>query len=458
MSRLISICALSALAGLAGCDDDPAQGSTPDAEVSGQPDTLVDVEIPDAEIPDAAPPVYVDQCEDTVVYDNRIQPANCPHEITHPEGLEDIVASCGEAAEAPRHLHLTFPTEDPSAAIAVQWTTGPETRITEVRLGQSPDALDQVWHGHNYTHRQMEGRRLHEVHLCGLEAGRTYYYQAGGPGGFSELASFTTAPPRDSAEEFTFAVTGDTRSEDYTMWGEALRAIDGLGVDMMMFTGDMVELGLLQSQWDGWFGAGDPYMSRLPFIPTNGNHDLLSLSYLAHFALPRNEENFHYRYGNALIISLNDFPAMDPQAIRGRTRDYLEATLRANQDAEWKFVINHRAYFSASNHGSTETLQEVWLPLIDEYGVDMVFNGHDHNYERTKPIRSMEVVPMGEGTIYAIAAGVGAPMYDNGHEWWTEISEKVPSYAVVRVAGRRLEYTAYRLDGTVLDRFDWTKE
>lgn len=467
MRRSLTLCALVAFPGCFDYDPDPLPGArgedTPDA--ASTLDAAVDsvdamVESP----PDAMPPVYAETCDDTVTYTNEpFTPANCVHEIAHPEGIEDIVASCGtpgpdlEGADAPVNLHLTFPTEDPSNAIAVQWVTGPSTRVSQVKLGQSPDALTEIWHGHNFTHRQLESRRVHEVHLCGLEPGRTYYYEAGGPGAWRE-GSFTTAPPLNSTEEFTFAVTGDSRSADYQLWSDTLQATDGLGVDMMLFSGDMVELGLLQAQWDGWFNAGDPYMARMPFIPANGNHDLLSLNYLAHFALPRNEENFHYRYGNALIISLNDFPAMDPQAIRGRTKEYLEATLKAHEDAQWKFIVNHRPFFSASTrHGSTITLQEEWMPFIDRYGVDVVFNGHDHNYERSRPIRNMEVVPMGQGTVYVVAAGVGAPLYDNGSQWWTETSEKVPSYAVVRVADKRLEFTAYRLDGTVLDQFTWTK-
>ena len=49
-------------------------------------------------------------------------------------------------------------------------------------------------------------------------------------------------------------------------------------------------------------------------------------------------------------------------------------------------------------------------------------------------------------------------MYDNGSEWWTEVSEKVPSYGIVDVDGNELSFTAYRLDGTVIDSFTLTKQ
>jgi hypothetical protein len=87
----------------------------------------------------------------------------------------------------------------------------------------------------------------------------------------------------------------------------------------------------------------------------------------------------------------------------------------------------------------------------------MVFNGHDHNYERSRPIRGEEVVNFGEGTIYSVIAGVGAPLYDNGQDWWTEMSEKTSPYAIIRVQGDTLEFTAYRDDGTELDSFTWTR-
>ena len=163
------------------------------------------------------------------------------------------------------------------------------------------------------------------------------------------------------------------------------------------------------------------------------------------------------RFGNTLVISMTD-TTLEPGALRGRYADYLEATLAEHQDATWKFLVNHRPFYSASTrHGSAEDLQDQWMPILDEYEVDVVFNGHDHNYERTVPIRNGERVELGRGTIYVVAAGVGAPMYDNGNQWWTEISEKIPSWCLVRVNGDRLEYTAYRLDGTEIDSFVWDK-
>jgi hypothetical protein len=56
-----------------------------------------------------------------------------------------------------------------------------------------------------------------------------------------------------------------------------------------------------------------------------------------------------------------------------------------------------------------------------------------------------------------VAAGVGAPLYDNGAGWWTEISEKTENYLMVDVSDRTLNINAYRLDGTQLDSLTLTK-
>ncbi|MCB9525120.1 MAG: metallophosphoesterase family protein [Myxococcales bacterium] len=402
-----------------------------------------------------AEPVYFADCADAPDLAGAYAPTGCAHTVQHPEGITDTVSSCGAADADPTAVHVTFPTADPSTTVAIQWTTGGGTRLSEVRVGASQDALDQVFHGHSFTYDALEGRRLHEVHLCGLTPGRTYWYQVGGEGHFSPVHRFTTAPAPDSDDEYLFAITGDTRSASTNvLWTQLIESLSGVGVDAMLFSGDAVELGLVQAQWDAWFQAGGEGFASIPFIPTNGNHDLLTLNYLAQFALPRNEENFAYRYGNAVIISLNDFPLGDREALSGRTKQFLADTLEANKTVKWKFVLHHRPLFSASTaHGSATALVDEWMPLYDQYQVDAVFNGHDHNYERTRPIRNNQVVPPGQGTYYVVAAGVGAPMYDNGSQWWTAISESTPSYALLRVAGDRAEFTAYRLDGTVIDEF-----
>jgi len=107
-----------------------------------------------------------------------------------------------------------------------------------------------------------------------------------------------------------------------------------------------------------------------------------------------------------------------------------------------------------------------WQPIFDEHSVDLVFTGHDHDYERSKPIRGFQagsndgelVAPGEDGTVYVVAAGAGAPLYGVDPSCYhTETTESVRNYVIVDVEGNTLDFTAYRIDGTVLDEFTLTK-
>ena len=129
---------------------------------------------------------------------------------------------------------------------------------------------------------------------------------------------------------------------------------------------------------------------------------------------------------------------------------------------QWIFAVHHQPTYSSSQHGSNTNLRSLWGPVFDQYKVDIVFNGHDHDYERSKPMRGGQVAsgsgangaPVQQnGTVYVVAAGAGAPLYASGTNSFTQISESTRNYVVVDINGKKLTYTAKRLDGSTLDTF-----
>ena len=385
----------------------------------------------------------------------------CDFDVTHRRGTRDILPSCGAAegpAAAPRHVHIAFGSHRADRDVSFNWMSGIENRQAIVEIGTDPDNLDMRFHGYTFhyagiTREGQQHRVVNEVYVCGLEPATTYYYRAGADGAWSDVYSFTTALPVGDETEFRFAVTGDTRHDTNEPWNQALGMIHEFAPDFHLFSGDAVDQGPSQPQWDSWFAAGEPYLAEQFFMPANGNHELMALNYTAQFAMPGDEENYYFRYGNGLFILVNDLSFTDLTSVTGTVRRFLEETLEAHQDATWKVVVHHRPIYSASTrHGSARDLQDAWIPIYDRYGVDLVFNGHDHNYERSRPMRNNQVVAPGDGTTYVVAAGIGAPLYDNGQEFWTAYSERTSNFVIVDVRQNELELTAYRLDGTVLDR------
>lgn len=481
---------IAALATAPACvqfeDEDATAGVTTDT--GGGADDVGADDVSTADVTDAtdgpllggnfvqAPITDVPACADVPV-SFPVEIAGCGYSFDPPRwqqpnaagtaGILDATMSCGEvgANAEPRYVHVTYPTNDASKNAAILWMTGADTRVSQVRFGLSEDALDWYASGWTFTYSLVEGERVvHEVHVCGLQPATTYYYQAGGEGAWSDTYTFTTAPEYLSDEPFRFGVTGDTRSPTQAMWGQALDAMEGHGIDFFVFTGDAVDIGSIQEQWDVWWENGEATettdrLASLPMIYAHGNHDLVGDPMWAMMAYPRNEQSYYTRVGNALFITLDDSGFfLTQERNEGAIREFLDEALQAHPDVTWRFVSNHKGIYSASTrHGSQLDLQDAWLDLIEEYDVDMVFNGHDHNYERSCSVRGQQCVADGQGTVYLIAAGIGAPLYDNGDDWWTEESASLPTYAVIDIDGNTLSGTAYDLDGNVVDTWTITK-
>ena len=79
----------------------------------------------------------------------------------------------------------------------------------------------------------------------------------------------------------------------------------------------------------------------------------------------------------------------------------------------------------------------------------MVFNGHDHAYERTLPIR---------GVTYVVSGGGGKGLYPAGRSEWTAFSKSTHHAVLVRVHGERLSLEAIEPDGTVVDCMNLNRE
>lgn len=465
---------------LCGCGDD--DGSSP---------------MPDGGTPDTGPRRDAGPQPESFMY----TPEGCAHSVLTPEVSDaELDGEVVGAAATPDHVHVSW-AGPADTTFTVNWRTDRETTRTRVLYGtdmaavaaaEDADAAAGVSlaTGHTFTYASiadgMMRTRIHEVHVCGLTASTRYFYKAGAPGAWSAVYDVTTAPAAGATEPFTFAVLGDSRN-DPSIFADIQRQLAERGVDFQVYTGDAVFLGVNQLDWNGFFEATnggttvESVIARIPLMPTNGNHEALALNYVAQFALPQTvdenergegEQWYAFDYGNAHFVVLD---ASAPASLVEAQAAFLEADLAAVDRAEtpWIFVMHHQAQYSCSNHGSDLELRAAWQPVIDEHRVDFVLNGHDHNYERSRPIRGFQAAmpadgmvvtagPEGQpvmesGTVYVVAGGAGAPLYDNGTCYHTQISERTSNYVIVEITGRTLHWTAYRLDGSVIDEFTYTK-
>ena len=83
------------------------------------------------------------------------------------------------------------------------------------------------------------------------------------------------------------------------------------------------------------------------------------------------------------------FFVLDSDALDPKQQEWIARELQQSTDA-WKIVyFHHPLYSSAGRHGSETDLRRVLEPLFVKYGVDAVFSGHDHVYERIRPQRGI---------------------------------------------------------------------
>lgn len=367
----------------------------------------------------------------------------------------------------PKNLHLTI-AGNADTSVVVQWSTDDATKATEVRFGDSPTKLDKIARGFSFTYG-IADRRQHEVHLCGLEPGRTYYYDAGGSKARSKPYKVTTAPSK--ASDVKVLVAGDTRSNP-AIWGAIATKAIAQGATAFVMTGDAVATGSNQGQWDALFAAAPDLFAQLPGIWAHGNHEDLDELYFAQLALPDHagatgiEEWFATTYGPVRFVVLNDTVSSSAM-ITGVERTFLDSTLKAVDRSRTPFVValHHQPpYTTSSGHGSSTSLRTAWVPLYDQYHVNAVLNGHVHSYESTKPLKGGTGSNVGTvttdalGTRYFVYGGGGAGLYGfNATQPWIEKRESVHGYAIIGASATEMKWTAIREDGSTIESITMPK-
>ncbi len=391
-------------------------------------------------------PVDNDGCGDTIYVPQS------GVDTTDPVAADLDAATFGGAPD-PSAVHLSW-VGDPSESMAFVWLTDNITLASQVEFGLA-DTYGTVTPGASFELLNGETfGRVHEVHVCGLTPATTYHYRVGGEGHWSADHTFTTGPAPGSTTAYRFVVAGDSRN-NAAVWGQILEAAEQFAPDFYIFSGDAVELGSDLEEWRAWLGEGLGYIERRPMVMIHGNHEFMAQPFFGLFAMPANasadrtddEQWFSFDYGNGHFVVLNDTLApLDTQAT------WMTGDLAATSQP-WKFVSHHQpAYSSSTTHGSNIDVREAWSPVEEAAGVALDLVGHNHNYERSVPLRDGVETDLASGTTYVVSGGAGADLYGNDlAEPFTATATVDNNWVLVEVNGGTLTLNAYDLSGNVID-------
>ncbi|MDP8255193.1 MAG: metallophosphoesterase family protein [Candidatus Alcyoniella australis] len=361
--------------------------------------------------------------DDTADDDDEQPPPDC-------EGTPDYQSS-SQIIRGPYLQHVT------QNSIRLMWETA-EPANTIVKWGPSTTLGWSFCHWDESTH--------HEVELVDLDLGTNYEYVVRSNGEQSPMHSFATAPAVDSP--FKFAVLADSHVVP-DIHGIVVDSVIEADPDIVLYAGDLTVDGRNREEFDeGFFIPGAELFAEKPIYALLGNHEKETEYFFELFSYPEPERWYSFSYGNVRFIGLDTNWLHVP----GSTQyQWFEQQLaQANEDVEVEWIVvyaHHPAYCEGWGHPGYDGepgVRHILRPLMEQYGVDLYFSGHAHDYERGE---------MG-GVTHIITGGAGGAL-DSFQKDWEHIVVYQPfhHFTLVQVQGKTLTIEAQTPEGVLLDHF-----
>ena len=291
------------------------------------------------------------------------------------------------------------------------------------------------------------------VTVTGLQENTTYYYTVEKNGVQSEVETYRThsfstvkmlyvGDPQIGASkgqpQGSETLSGDSGAantaarNDAFGWNRTLEAAVAQDPDVsfIISAGDQInKTGKpKEEEYAGYLSADA--LTYLPVATTIGNHDSLNPDYQYHFNNPNATDygttaaggDYYYSYGNGLFIVLNT----NNYNVAEHKQAIAEA-VASDPDAAWRIVTIHQdIYGTGLDHSDTDgmILRTQLTPIFDQYDIDVVLQGHDHTYSRSKLL-------YGDGQThgtYEFQLNAEGTDYDWDNAYNTQTSTQIPLY------------------------------
>lgn len=381
----------------------------------------------------------------------------------------------------------------------------------------------------------VEDRLNWQIEMTNLDLGREYRYRVRGARQVLAEGHFTTRQPRGT--RVRFVAFGDNSYGDLSD-----RAIASIAYaqnpDFVMNCGDNVYDSGLDNEYQRFFfpvynadhagpRIGAPLLRSVPFYTVLGNHDVQdkdernhevadftrnpdALGIYTSMFMPLNGPtdatyrtpirgpqerldaflqaagdrfprmaNYSYDYGDVHFLCLDSNLYIDPND--AALQEWMARDL-SSSDATWKFVVFHHPPFNVGGEHFVVQHMRVLAPLFEANGVDFVLSGHEHNYQRARPLRFTPAGPGAsadvagrtrlvpgtfavdrrfdgvtetrpDGILYVVTGAGGKHLYDPGYtnnpSLWTHAEDGHADYVVKMVTDRH-SLTVFDVEGTRL--------
>ena len=322
---------------------------------------------------------------------------------------------------------------------------------------------------------------IHEATLRGLIPNTKYEYRVGyGTDRRSDWYRLETA----GASVYDVLIYPDSQSGDYSQWEEIVKssALRNPRTALYISMGDLVDNGEHAYQWRTWLNSIKPLSANVPLATTLGNHEMYTLdwkmrepyAYLNYFAVPPNgNEIFNRRYYSYDFGDVH-YIVLDTMLYESNHEDnhdthhpdlydvqvqWLHQDLTTNTK-KWTVVLMHRDPFQYAfdRPGANRAIGfddegVLFMPIFDEFNVDLVLSAHLHSYRNRGHVRNFD--RDSSGPLYILTGIAG----DARRPKWKEHPLDVyvapdrdkNNYMTMTVTPNKLIVKAFLPDGTQLD-------
>ena len=324
----------------------------------------------------------------------------------------------------------------------------------------------------------------HVITITGLSAGTEYYYRIkSAEGGKQAVSPIYTFKTLTNSGDLSFLVLGDSGAGRQSQY-EVAQVMKDVDADLAVHVGDVIYPNFTYGRADlKCLSIYGEHMRERPYYFALGNHDMVQYSsggvcvidespFLNTFHLPTNsttgtEHYYSFDQGDAHFIVLSSDLRLHSYKMGSDQYDWLEADLQSTSKP-WKFIFLHHPPYTSTAHrfddneffGATncswagngtqdrEEIQASVGALAGQYGVQVMFYGHDHSFEKFNPVSGVHSILSGGGGIGLRDMNVNNADKDEASSQY----HKKHHCVKVTIEGDHLELQAIDKNGVVFDK------
>jgi acid phosphatase type 7 len=392
--------------------------------------------------------------------------------------------SIANATATPRALYLTWQ-RDPTSTMTIHWHTegdqGPAYLLFHPTADATPERLKAETHPMPFSQRLV-----HTVEITGLDPDTAYAFQIANvtDGLASPRYQFRTMPSKLNRPLRIVAGGDQLHRKEWVL--ETNRQAVRLDPDFIIWGGDLAYADGLAERVERWYQFFDAIVETLitpdnraiPILFGIGNHEIVGGYYWGNnrgmdayedsdafremiapyyynlFAWPGHPGYGTLDFGDYLSIIMLDTDHSGP--IEGKQTDWLKEQLDSRQHVTHVLPVYHVPAFPSfrgyDNQITNTRVREHWVPLFEQFDVEIAFENHDHTYKRTFPILNEAkaeggIIYVGDG-----AWGVGVRQPDMSR-WYLERGEALRHLILLSIHGRYRDFKVIDSEGNLIDHF-----